>query len=688
MSTNPDSCIDKLGERGFAGGDVATSPSRDDDSFWPQGASPIGVLELIDLIEQAFRQKPGARKKESHWVFLLGGAGNGKSFAARVLLNRLAPRTQKARESGVPKRKYEAKVDDTKVCVINDATIAAKADYQDKVKIALAEDILLWAGQARRGRSLGFACVNRGIILEELSSLLRLQRKGLAISEAVLRWLGGEDKSVFDASSLTWVSSIEGSSQGSWYRRVRLTIDKNSAIVIHGLSVDVGSLFDPRIAMPLDVRSESAVTPDLNVAPDFRTSSLSRLESVAGKLVSDLLSSSLKGAADRRNESCPLRANLETLALPEARASWLTALRGAEISAGRQTTYRDFWGLVALSLTGPRTVSHSHGIGMGSVTAEVDESLNRLSSDLRPVERLEILGKLASRRLHMAIFRGEAVPLHDGELGESPPDFPAARGLVQLDPALDVSQYSTLVEMAIEHVSLDATPSEFLRDKVPELSAAWRPFDSMIEQSILDVVNDDDTSDRVRRRLLGWLSGYLVRACGCYVGGIGHETVVSAWYRCWHAAGRANPQFPADLDTGLRTLLLPAVSFQANMEKQLTIPAFASRAVPFETAESADGSLVLSLGVNHLRLRPMRKQDRLWIELVSPDSAVQAHSPLDFALLREALVSRTGAYGFTESGDQTAPRLERARASMTSTGSRATRRFGLISGGSLRELLT
>lgn len=687
MSVDHDSLINKLVERGFAGGDVATSPSRDDDSFWPEGPSPIGVSELVELIHREANRKTGVRKKESHWVFLLGGAGNGKSFAARALLNKLSPQTRQKRESGIPKRKYVVKVGDSTVCVINDATIAAKAEYKDNVRIALAEDILLWVGQARRGRSLGFACVNRGIVLEELNSLLRIQRKGLTFSEAVLRWLGGEDKSVFEnTKTLPWIESVAGSPSGSWYRRVRITVDKTTAVVIHALSVDVGSLFDSRQASALDLTNDSAAAPELSVAPDFRSSAAARLDSTAGQLVSKLLSSSLNGAASSRPELCPLRANLQTLMLSDARASWLTTLRGAEIAAGRQVTYRDFWGLVALSVTGPRTVIHKHGSSAGSVTAEVDALVNSLSMEVQAVRRLEILGKLALRRLHMAIFRGEVAPTSEDAMAESPPDFPAARGLLLIDPAMDVCRYSAIVEMAIEHVSLGGKPSQYLCDKVPKLKEAWQPFDSAVEDSVIDVLNSDSTSDRLRRRLLTWLSGYLIRAVGCYVGGIGHEAVISAWYRCWHSAGTVNAQFPADLNTGLRTLLLPAVAFQSNMEKQLTVPAFASRAVPFESAEAADGSLVLSLSVSHLRLRPVRKQDRLWIELVSPDSTVEAHSPLDFALLREALVSRTGAHGFTESGDQTAPRLERARASMMSTGSRAARHFGLVSGGVIREL--
>lgn len=678
--------IDKLGERGFAGPDVAASPSRDDDAFWPEGPSSVGVSQLVELIAKEARGNSRARKKETHWAFLLGGAGNGKSFAARSLLNKLSPRSQTARDTGIPKRKYVVKAGDCSVCIINDATIAAKADYNTNARVALAEDVLLWLQNSRKGRSLAFACVNRGIVLEELNHLLRTKSKALLFSAALLRWLGGADEKVFRETELPWVGKVSGSPPDSWYRRVRIAIDKSASIVVHALSVDVGSIFDPRPSTKLDVTVEPPVVPDLNVAADFRPSSMARLESVAGNLVSALLSTSLKGAAAKRPESCPLRANIQTLEQTECRASWLTALRGAEIAAGRQTTYRDFWGVVALSLTGPRTIVTDRGTSVGSVSGEVDTALASLAEETRPAERLRILGKLARRRLHMAIFRGESVPLGEYSVSESPPDFPAARGLVQIDPASDISQHSSTVEMAIEQVWLGGIPSEYLVQVLPSLKQAWQPFDSAVEREVLAVVNSDETSDRERRGLLSWFSGYLLRACGCYVGGVGHEAVISAWYRCWHSAGAANPQFPVELNTGLRTLLLPAVSFQANMEQQLAVPAFASRANPFESSEAADGTLVLSLGVNHLRLRPKRRQDRLWIELVSRDSTVEAHSPLDFALLREAVVCRMGAYGFTESGFQTAPRLERARASMISTGSKAEKHFGLVSGTRFKEL--
>ena len=687
QDTLADKLIDKLGERGFAGGDVATNPSRDDHSFWPAGPSSIGVAELVDLIKSEATSQKSA-KRASHWAFLLGGAGNGKSFAARHLLNMLSSRTPEKRDLGIPKRKYAMTRGDSSVCIINDATIARRSEYADNVKVALAEDILIWTGRARKGRSLCFACVNRGIVLEELNNLSNIDRKGLAFSKAVLRWLGGEGSSVFnDSSALPWITTVDASPTGPWYRRVRIGFEGNRSICIHALAVDVGSLFDPRPKGTLDVLSDPPLVPKLSIASDFRSSAATRLESVAGQLTAQLLSSSLGCASEQRPDLCPLRANLETLSLPEARSNWLTTLRGAEIAAGRQITYRDFWGLLALSLIGPRTVGHQRGARAGSVTAEVSALLSALPHQQSPVQRLDILSKLSLRRLHMAIFRGEPAPIHDDAPAEAPPEFPAARGLGLIDPALDASRYCAIVESAVEHISVGAKPSDYLKQQVTSFGSAWRAFDSALEDELINVLNCDDTSDRQRRRLLTWLSGYLVRAVGCYVGGVGHEPVISAWYRCWHSADTANPQLPTALDLGLRTLLLPTVEFQTNMERQLTVPAFASRAIPFESAESADGALVLSLGVNHLRLRPVRRLDRLWIELVSPDSTVEAHSPLDFALLREALTCRSGSGGFTEAGNQTAPRLERARASMTSTGSRAARHYGLVSGSTLRELV-
>lgn len=686
MITKHHELINKLGERGFAGGDVATNPSRADDEFWPTGPSPIGVGELIDLIDREARRKPGT-KQESHWAFLLGGAGNGKSFAARSLLNRLSPQTQRKRESNPAKRKYILKGIDCPVSVINDATIAAKSDYAENTRIALAEDILTWISQAKKGRSLAFACVNRGIVLEELNCLPKVDRKGLAFSEAVLQWLDDADKPVFaNREAFPWILSTERSPADPWYRRVRLKISKTSFVVIHALSVDVGSLFEPRTSHPLNLVDEPPVPPEVSVSPDFRSAAGTRLDSVAGYLIRDLLSTSLNGLADLRPEVCPLRANLENLALENCRANWLTTLRGAEIASGRQTSYRDFWGLTALSLIGPRTVTNRRRIESGSVTDEVDSLLGSLATETMPERRLEILGRLATRRLHMALFRGDAAQLQDDVATEAPPDFPAARGLMLIDPAMDASQHCATVDAAMEHVSLGGKPSQHLLEHIPSLKVAWQPFDIAIEDAVIDVLNDNKTSDRVRRRLLCWFSGYLARALGCYVGGIGHEHVISAWFRCWHNAKALNPQFPTDLDIGLRTLLLPGVAFQANLEHQLSVPAFASRAVPFESPDAADGSLVLAMGVNHLRLRPVRKLDRLWVELISADSTVEAHSPLDFAILREALVCRASSYGFTEAGTQTAPRLERARASMMSTGSRVARRFGLVSGGTFREL--
>src|SRR5690606_18759349 len=71
--------LEKLQKRACGGEDVATRPGVEDDDWWPTAPLLPGVIESIDDFIR------GVGTDDLRIVFLLGGAGNGKSFAARSL---------------------------------------------------------------------------------------------------------------------------------------------------------------------------------------------------------------------------------------------------------------------------------------------------------------------------------------------------------------------------------------------------------------------------------------------------------------------------------------------------------------------------------------------------------------------------------------------------------------------------
>jgi len=73
-------------ERSFGGPMVADTPGNKPDSHhWPQGSSASAASECCDLLVDACNRKK--RDKESVFVFLVGGAGNGKSYLANKVTN-------------------------------------------------------------------------------------------------------------------------------------------------------------------------------------------------------------------------------------------------------------------------------------------------------------------------------------------------------------------------------------------------------------------------------------------------------------------------------------------------------------------------------------------------------------------------------------------------------------------------
>jgi len=76
-------------ERAFGGSMVADTPGhRPDSHHWPQGESAPAAADCCELLVEACNQSNPSNG--AVFVFLVGGAGNGKSYLANKVTNEIA----------------------------------------------------------------------------------------------------------------------------------------------------------------------------------------------------------------------------------------------------------------------------------------------------------------------------------------------------------------------------------------------------------------------------------------------------------------------------------------------------------------------------------------------------------------------------------------------------------------------
>jgi hypothetical protein len=104
-------------------------------------------------------------------------------------------------------------------------------------------------------------------------------------------------------------------------------------------------------------------------------------------------------------------------------------------------------------------------------------------------------------------------------------------------------------------------------------------------------------------------------------------------------------------------------------------------------SESAADTVIALVDADQLKLKAVKRLDRLMIELRSAGHGdLSVHSPLDFVMLREALAAAAGTIGFTESSSEADPRMERARAALLAPSNGAELRYAAVIDSSVREL--
>lgn len=639
--TAQETSFQKLQKRAFGGEDVAARPGAEDDEWWPKGPLLPGVQELTrDFVT-------GIESPESlHLVFLLGGAGNGKSFAARSLGKELG--LAASASDALAHRIYKATRNGVRIELLNDATIAPSADYQSRQPVALACDIQRWWGESAVSPVAAFCCVNRGIVIDELRSLSEQGHDIEVFARAILAWLASPES---DAAGQLGTSLEEAKLVlGEHYHELRFNLGGRS-VRISAMSVDARSL--------LDIDGDQS-----------RAGML--FQQIVGRCRDDALA---------RPADCPIRANVQQWLPPNTILGWENILAHAEIASGRLHSYRDVWGLAALSILGPRFAVTD---GSQSLLDHVDRCLHKARNGSSPKDRLDALLELSQFRMHNALFRspipsgGDALPFY-------PPTTPAHLGLSLVDPSAWGAMDSHAVEVAMQSVALGGMPSESLIGS-GLLDNAWFGFDKYLEQAIVEYVGSDDCSDRVRRRLVSWFGGYLTRLVGVSTGRLGNLAVVTQWKLCREACVNGVGKLPLEFEKAIRSLVFP--QHDDVPPDRILVPAFAARVEPLQASrDGASPRLAEIIPHNSINLQVRQQGSRLVLECTLTGHAeVIGQLVLDFSLVREALACRGRRAGQTESTAHVEPRIERCRASSLSAVPAIQRRLVVISGGSPVEL--
>jgi hypothetical protein len=662
------------------------------------GRFPAGVNNTLDHLVDAF---VGWReRREVHWCFLIGGPGNGKSEALRILAGALnvtlpgrgtgdpAPRTVPSEwpTSALPVH------DGLEIAFINDASIPRPECLGRNLPTSLYKDLVDGLERLDQAKPVVlFGNVNRGILIEEVaaseSGLNAKDSSTRALAVQILAWLSRPDQQLDAASGLA--VPFKPTRSTKYYSQAVFNGQTNK-LVVHALFLDTLSLLEPSPggAKSIDFsKSPPAVAPYHPIG-SVDPSQGSREVTVAGERTAFWTKGSLwndggctiNGQQCAAYSVCPFAANAQWLRAPILREHFLSLMRGVEVAAGRRLSYRDLLAYLSLAIVGPpeeawlnglhpcRWVEDRHRLGDSQALAElahrrvyVNLFPNPSSDSWKKISR----GAKTARTVYGSVQRRFVDAIE-------PTLSPFHRSLARLDPARDADSWNELRTKILD--ICDAAdielPAVQLRN-LPELPAAShsdgeQALDQLVSAEIAaDLASGSRIgSDRVRI-LRKWRGVLLLRQAGLATGNFTFRNTINAWLR-EHSTALSELPGGSLLQVGLTNLILPRVELGAAQHHILVLPlrprTYALSALPDPF------SAFVAIPHGNLRVRMVAESDRLIAEISvvgATDVKRIADVVVDFAIAREGLIQATGDFtGFTEIGYAAFARIERARAAL------------------------
>lgn len=639
-----------LWDRATGGTDVAARPDHPVDTAWPSALRPAGVEEACEWLREGV-----AGGKPARFLFLVGGPGAGKSHATAHVVQGLQLVSEL--EEGLAHRIYDYQGPVSDLVVVNDATINLETANRaplisdiTHVAVGVNDDLPV------RPRHL-MACVNRGVLVEEMADSRRRTSDTWSAGDVLVRWLYGSQPA--NPNQSTWqISDVAGQ---DFIRSARLSNEGDHVANILAVFVDECSLFEERPTVTIG--ADHRVSAD-----EYRIVPLTERRAMEEGLApaADLLVNVLKAVDDPEGslsstradaEVDPLAANLQSLRSPLVRSGLLTIARSAELVSGTRMTYRELWGFLTRALVGDAP-SRMPRERLGDFVME------NQPAGLSAEDDFERLRRLSALRFSQGIFgAGAHSAAQDGALRD-----PVLRLLIPVDPVRDAvpgdnpdepdEGWATPVSDAFGVHASDGTPLQSLLSSVREdslLRAVMTDFDKRLDETFALLMQSRELKDERRLEATAWYGAYLTRLYAVSQGICAFRREVAMLIRTWVQS----PYLPDDLKSPLRTLLRPKRNPLESSSSLL--PLFDSRTEPITGRVSRPK---LAVRVREPELSTDRqKQGEQILLVIGAEGTTMSTVSLDFPLIREALACVDDHIGVTDLIDVTAPRLERVRAS-------------------------
>ncbi len=619
------------------GRSVAMDPHLKNASGFTVSPAP-GVREACNWLRGGLTDQSSQRM-----LFLVGGPGGGKSHALAQMTDDLDG--DDPEDTGLAQRKYYFRSGESRLAVVNDASIRGADDRHplvDDVNLAVAANHFF------------LGCVNRGILIEEAHALA-----GDSAGASVVRWLA-------EVEGAPTAFPVVGGERGPVLARAALQLaDRNVEVV--AVYVDHCSLFELRPQVDEQLLVQPYIVRRLKQRATTDT-----LAMPAGELlrtVAECLAEADKPAAPAVD---PIEANVSSFESLAVQRGFLTLLRSAEAVSGSRMTFREVWGAILRALAGdlPQTTNPEALTSM----------FPPLDPDLSAVARFTELRSRARLRSSQAIV-GAEVP------AEARATDPVLRMTGLVDPVLDAVPgsladsgfgWASPVLDAFSGLITAASPLHTILDSIAgddPFREAVTDFDRALDAAFVSVTQPEYVDDKARREIVAWYGDYLSRLYAMSNGVSAFRQEVSTWLE-------TRSSLPSAIKAELKTLLRPTRA-PNDPQSGYFLPLFSSRTVPV-TGPSAEPQLVLQ-GEDDVQIDLVFRGDAVTVmmrELGTPVGEIE----LDFALIRTAQSCAGQRLGVTEQAARVSPRVERFRAKRLIPARIAKSEFKLIAGQDLTDV--
>jgi hypothetical protein len=632
INTNP--TISKLLEQSIGGEDAICLPGQSDSQSF-MSDSPAGVREAID---DFYKEINNQDSNKVEYLFLVGGAGNGKSFELSLFLKKLGSQYHNIVRGAKLKRHFLKDDGDPNVYIINDATIVEQANGE---RHDLIYD-LKYCSSAKT-RTFLFANINRGVLIEDINHAADADMEW----KDILTWLLNPRTHKTEA-----IETIDASER--YFLRGKLRNGVNEVpTFINVLYLDQLSLLEKIPGYPeKSLEDTTSLTPKVSKYQLFRPEE-SRQETPLGRLLKLIVDknnfedheSCLKCGA---KSLCPFISNVQNLRNSDFQIGYLYFLRSIECGSGQLFSYREAWYNLSISIIGrvrqiwldeeanqsPCDWVRANAIGSPSKKQLYDLFLHRIHSSLFNSEQLNVNVEYAPL-------------LYPNDLNPSDQNVLVQRNSLS-DPSKGTNRkWQSQIYEAVESTHYRERPSENM-DVAINFADLWKNIDREIES---DIVKQFQNNLEEYSSLLRWFTSALIRLLGFRLRNVNNGDIIDQFLEL-----KRYPKFDDSnpLSRGIKNLLRRTGDSDKNY-----YPIFTPRTKPVLAHQETPQWCV---GVPHYyySVELETDADDLWLKLFTVEKkTIISNVLIDFPMAIE-IFNNSDGQGFSEKGHQVSPRLERA----------------------------